>query len=130
MQTIWPDSIKHAVSIQLGTVQLSNTGIDGCSGLFKDTSATQGETEYTLATNLQSKAFVHINGKMIELQKSKANNSEGLINEEYEGGGYKVLLNVKEGSRLGDELFQYKGELIIRQNSKEKKINIVGEVGC
>jgi hypothetical protein len=50
-----------------------------------------------------------LDGKMVMLKKMNAQNSEGIIKEEYEGDSYKVLINAKELKQTGDEVWQYEG---------------------
>lgn len=121
---------SYTPSIKIGKINLEQTGIEGCSGLFRDSSQTFSDLEYSFATDLQHKAFIVVNGMNIELSKSNSSNSEDAIYEEYVNERYRVILNVKEVKRLGDEVWQYKGTIIIENGVSKNELSVIGEIGC
>jgi|GEM_PF-1194358 len=122
-------SKNKEAGITIGTIKIEETTIDGCSGLFSAVSK-EVRSSYHFIINLQSKAFIHLDGKKVELVRVQSNNQDGVINEVYEGAGYTISIKLHETQELGDELSQYKGQLFIKRNSLQETLNIIGEVGC
>jgi hypothetical protein len=127
LKTLEPVQLND--SINIGTLGLHETSVEGCSGLFREKN-TSNDTLYVFASDLQSQAFIKIDGKRIVLKKLNAQNREGVIKEEYEGDGCTVLVNATLLKQVGDEVWQYEGNLQVKKDNKEKTVSIIGEVGC
>lgn len=105
--------------------------IDGCSGLYTYDSIPLQQQRYLFASNLQELAFVKINSRQITLNLLKREKlSKEVYRNTYEGGGYKVILQIKAVKRSGDELFYNTGTLEIWQGEKNLRVKIHGESGC
>ncbi|HEY0732174.1 MAG TPA: hypothetical protein VGD33_07140, partial [Chitinophagaceae bacterium] len=76
------------------------------------------------------KAYIKLNGKLVELTRTQKESKDSAIIESYKGQGVEIRLNLLESERAGDELWIYSGELKITMNGKSEQLNIKGEVGC
>lgn len=104
--------------------------VDGCSGLFSSDSAAFRSSRYLFAGDLQTIAFIQMDGKMVQLARKASKLAEDKIIEAYEGGGYRVELDVTKQQVLGEELWRYAGELRIIRGGEMQRVPVTGQVGC
>ena len=103
--------------------------IEGCSGLFTHVNE-KAKDRYVLAMDLQGKAYIKINGKLVELTRTHKENKDSAIIESYKVNNVELTLNLLESERAGDELWIYSGELNLNLDGVSEILNIKGEVGC
>jgi hypothetical protein len=120
---------SKANGIQLQTFQTIPAEVNGCSGLFKLASC-ETNCNYVFATNLQGKAFVKIDDKVIALVRQNKRAKAGSFHEVYKANDYKVEIEVNEVRQLGEELTRYEGLIKIIRNGVLQEHSVVGEIGC
>lgn len=103
--------------------------IDGCSGLFVSAQC-ELNCAYLMVTDLQGKAFVQIDGRLVKCDLIKRNNNGKRIHETFKAGAMIITLEAEQYKQLGDELWEYRGTIQTGKEGKESIIAIKGEVGC
>ena len=103
--------------------------IDGCSGLFVSAQC-ELNCAYLMVTDLQGKAFVQIDGRLVKCDLIKRNNNGKRILETFKAGALIITLEAEQYKQLGDELWEYRGTIQTGKEGKESIIAIKGEVGC
>jgi len=103
--------------------------IDGCSGLFVSAQC-ELNCAYLMVTDLQGKAFIQIDGQLVKCDLIKRNNNGKRIHETFKAGEIIITLEAEQYKQLGDELWEYRGTIQIRNEGNESFITIKGEIGC
>lgn len=106
--------------------------IDGCGEFFTYDTCTVDDQHYIFLSDLDDMAIIRINGKDVQLKKSKTQSK--VINDHisvdvYNGGGYKVTLRKKE-EKMVDELYEYTGTLKVTGRKIKVTYKVHGEGGC
>ena len=125
-----PSANKDTVkTLTLQTFNDISEEISGCSGLYKSRKC-QGACDYILATDLQGKAFIKVDGNLISLRRTNNSVTDKKTKERYEGEGFIITIEVYPRNKTGDEVREYYGELIVVKGDLKHSESITGEVGC
>lgn len=104
--------------------------IEGCTSLFAADSAGLQQQAYLFAAGVTGTAFVKLNGRLHQLARQHKNNNIEFIEETYTADGVTVTLSATPQQRAGDEVWLYKGTLLIKSNEEQITIPVWGEIGC
>jgi hypothetical protein len=104
--------------------------LQGCSGVYASDSTQLQQGKYILVNNMKDTAYIKINGRLMPLVLQKKTTDNIIANEVYADQDIQVIVNTTEQKKLGEELTQYAGELIIRKSGQEIRMPVIGQVGC
>ena len=126
---IQKDSITTVAAPSLDRFTDLPSAIEGCSGIFhllEDSSS----NNYVFVMDLQGIAFIKMDGEMIKLTRTKKYNAERIIKESYSAGDLEVVIDLKETRQTGDEVWNYRGQLILKSKIGNVQKEIEGDIGC
>ena len=126
------DSGHFAQSPQLEYFPSLPKVIDNCSGVYTYDSVPLKSEKFIFVDNLKSVAFIKVNGKEIELKKSKDLVLPGgkKIRAVYRGSGYKVTLVVRQITQAGVGAANLEATLQVKYGDSSTEYKIHGHAGC
>ena len=112
--------------------------IDGCSCFFSETEMKYKSEKYLIATNLDSIAYIPINGRniklnLVERKFDKYSKNEENYTEIFSNEKFKATLEVKidNTKKRGDEVWWNTGSIKVEdENGKIQIKKFIGECGC
>jgi hypothetical protein len=110
-------------------------GLKGCTCYFSSSEKKFKQEEYLFVSDLDSSAYVSINGKPIKLKLVSTTRTQALDDrdyvETYSDGLYKVVIHVYVKETTGDETWWNNGDIKVyfREVEMDKSI-FMGECGC
>jgi hypothetical protein len=112
--------------------------IDGCSCIFSETEIKYKAEKYLIATNLDSIAFISINGNiaklyLVERKFDKNEKDEENYIEIFANQKFKATIEVKKDNtkKSGDEIWWNNGSIKIEnEKGKSQTKKFIGECGC
>jgi hypothetical protein len=122
-------------SAELTTFTGIPRNIDGCTCYFSASEKKFKNEEYLFVSNLDSSAYVSINGKAIELKLVSTTRSWAIEDkdyvETYSDGMYTVTIHVYYKGNAGDESWWNSGDIKVYFKGMEiDKSSFIGECGC
>ena len=105
------------------------SAIDGCSGLFSAAYDTS-KGSYIFVTDLQGKAWIKINDKLLQLTRISQNNKDSLIRETYKSQNITIAFTALLWKQIGDEVWLYEGDIFVFDGKETEHILLAGEIGC
>ena len=106
------------------------SAIEGCTGLYAGDSTGLMQQQYLFAASYSGTAFVKLNGQLQQLTLQDRNNNSSQIKEIYTANNLTVTITVTQQQRSGDEVWLYRGIMMIESNGAKIKMDVWGEVGC
>lgn len=112
--------------------------IDGCACVYSETEKKFKAEEYLIATNIDSIAFISINGKITKLKlverktQPNPNDNKDYI-DTFESGKFKVTIKVRADKTKKEEYESWWSIGTIKiedENGKSQTKEIIGECGC
>lgn len=103
--------------------------IEGCSGLFSAAYDTS-KGNYIFVTDLQGKAWIKVNGTLLQLTRVSRNNKDSLIRETYKSENLTIAFTALLWQQIGDEVWLYEGDIFVSDGKEFDHILLTGEVGC
>ncbi|WP_139225591.1 hypothetical protein [Flavobacterium succinicans] len=112
--------------------------IDGCSCFFSETENKYRSEKYLIATNLDSIAYISVNGKnmklyLIERKFDKYSTKEENYTEIFSNEKFRATIEVKidNTKKRGDEVWWNTGSIKVEdKNGKIQIKKFIGECGC
>jgi hypothetical protein len=103
--------------------------IDGCSGLFIN-AVCELNCPYLLVTDLQGKAYVKIDDRLVRCELVRKSNEGKRIYEIFKAGLILIILEAVQYEQVGDEVWEYRGTIKLKTGEIETVTNVKGKVGC
>lgn len=104
--------------------------IEGCTGLYAGDSADLKQQQYLFAASYSGTAFIKLNGQLQQLKLHERSNNSAEIKETYTGNNLKVTVTVAQHQQSGDEVWLYRGTILIESEGEKLTVAVWGEVGC
>jgi|GEM_PF-2072180 len=129
-------SEKPSASARLKTFRGFPPGIHGCSCYFSTTEKNFRDEKYIFVSNLDSLAYVSINGKMTRLKLASTTREPGTMDERdyqetYTDGIYTVVISLSFKGNVGDEVWWNTGNIRLFFKGEElDNVTFLGECGC
>ena len=106
--------------------------IDGCAcSLYASTDAKKRDL---VVFGYENPAIIRINNRKEVLLSTKAIDSlnPDSISREFRNTNYKLRIDIKILKRTGDEVWSYKGKIVVEDNKSKQKVKkqVMGECGC
>jgi hypothetical protein len=122
-------------SAELTTFKGIPRGVDGCTCYFAASEKKFQNEEYLFVSNLDSSAYVSINGKPLALKLVSTTRSWAMDDrdylETYSDGMYTVTIHVYFKGSSGDEAWWNSGDIKVYFKGVEMdKRSFMGECGC
>ena len=125
------DTLLNHKAISIDTFSVFPPEIDGCACYFSNNNKEFENDKYIYADDYISKAFISINGVLIQFILSKTDTlSDDHYIKTYSNKMGEIILDVKQVGQI-DETWQKAGIITIRLKGSEEIVkNIYGECGC
>lgn len=105
--------------------------IEGCRGIFVRSEDSLAMEPYVFVSNLKGIAFIKINERLMEVRLVRQTNTDrSTVNELYTNEELEIELRIKQNQVYGEDTWDYKGVLIIRNKAKRQAVQVQGKLGC